>query len=177
MKFILPLKYGGEHDMKYVIDTIIYNHWANLQLADAATDLDKKQFYKVLISSFPSVHKTLIHILWAEELWVERWQGRSFIPALDPEDYPTLESIKEKIESLYQDQIQYLNNLNPESEDQYVSYINFRGEKWDYTLRQMVQHLTFHSAFHRGQLVTLLRQLGVNPPNTDYLMFIDYQSD
>jgi len=163
--------------MKYVIDTIIYNHWANLQIADAATELDSKQFFKVLISSFPSVHKTFIHIIWAEELWLERWQGRPFIPALDPRDFPTLERIKKKFESLYQDQIRYLKNLNPDSENQNVSYINFQGKRWEYTLRQMVQHLIIHSAYHRGQLVTLFRQLGINPPNTDYLMFVDYQSD
>jgi len=40
-------------------------------------------------------------------------------------------------------------------------------------LMQMVQHMTLHSAFHRGQMVTLFRQLGVSPLNTDYLMFVD----
>ena len=163
--------------MKEFIIKLTYNHWANLHLVGAASELDNKQFIEMIISSFPSIYKTLIHILWAEELWLERWQGRSFVPDLDPENFPTLGSIKEKFESLYKDQIQYLNILNPGAEDQKVSYINFKGERWEYTLGQMVQHLLFHSAYHRGQLVTLLRQLGVTPPNTDYLMFVDYQSD
>jgi uncharacterized damage-inducible protein DinB len=163
--------------MKEFMEKLTYNHWANRHLAEAVSELDNKQFMKMIISSFPSIHKTLIHIIWAEELWLERWQGRSFVPELDPEEYPTSESIMKKFESLYQDQMQYLNDLNPGSEDQKVSYINFKGKRWEYTLRQMVQHLIIHSAYHRGQLATLLRQLGVSPPNTDYLMFVDYQSD
>ena len=57
--------------------------------------------------------------------------------------------------------------------DQAVSYVNFQGQKWTYELRDMVKHLVVHSAYHRGQVASLLRQLAVVPPHTDYLVFLD----
>jgi len=159
--------------MKILIEQITYNHWANLRLINAAAKLSVEGFSLNVASSFPSVQQTFVHILWEEELWLERWQGRSFIPTLDWKKYPTLQIIQKKIEDLYTNQIQFLKGLNPATEDQKMSYLDFQGEKWEYRLQQMVQHLIIHSAYHRGQLVTLLRQLGIKPLATDYLLFID----
>jgi len=159
--------------MKVLIDQIMYNQWANLRLLDRSAELDPKSFKINMDSSFPSVQKTWIHIIWAEELWLNRWQGLSFVSGLNPQDYPNIESIKEKLEELSVKHIQFLKNLESGDEDKNIGYENFQGEKWIYSLRQMVQHMTIHSAYHRGQLVTLLRQLGVKPPCTDYLIYID----
>jgi uncharacterized damage-inducible protein DinB len=54
-----------------------------------------------------------------------------------------------------------------------VAYVNFQGQTWRYPLRDMVQHLVVHSAYHRGQAASLLRQLDAAPPRTDYLVYID----
>jgi uncharacterized damage-inducible protein DinB len=159
--------------MKILIDQIRYNRWANFRLIDTASELDLERFTMTIISSFPSVQQTFVHIIWAEELWLERWQGRSFVRELDSKDYPTSDHIKQKIEDLSAIQIKFLKSLRPGDKDRKISYENFQGENWAYKLRQMVQHLILHSAYHRGQLVTLFRQLKVNPPGTDYLLFID----
>jgi len=159
--------------MKNLLDQLTYNRWANLRLINVAAELDADDYKKTITSSFPSLQQTFVHILWAEELWLNRWQGRSFVRKLDPNDYPTIDYIKHKIEDLSAVQIQFINDLNPEDENQKISYKNFQGEKMTYTLRQMVQHMTMHSAYHRGQLVTFFRQLGVKPLSTDYLVYID----
>ena len=158
--------------MENILDQLKFNCWANLRLIDAAGDLNTQQFIKNMTSSFSSIQETFVHILWAEELWLERWQGRSFIPKLNPEDYPTIDSIKKKLESIHQDQFRYLKTLNSGEVDHKASYMNFMDEKWEYSLRQMIQHMIFHSTYHRGQLTTLLRQLGLKPPTTDYLIFV-----
>jgi len=163
--------------MKNLIDQITYNRWANFCLIEATSELDMERFTQNLISSFPSIQQTWVHILWAEELWLERWQGHSFVEELNPNNYPTSDHIKQKMENLSKSQIQLLNRYQSGDENKKISYENFQGEKWAYTLQQMVQHMTMHSAYHRGQLVTLLRQLGMKPPNTDYLMFIDSKSN
>jgi len=159
--------------MKSLLDFIAYDRWANLRLIHTARDLDRHDFIRPVVSSFPSVQQTLVHIIWAEELWLERWQGRSFVPALDAEKYPTLESVERKIVEIAERQRRFLEGLDPGTEERLVTYRNFRDEEWEYGLAQMVQHMVLHSAYHRGQLVTLLRQLGLTPPNTDYLTFVD----
>jgi uncharacterized damage-inducible protein DinB len=56
------------------------------------------------------------------------------------------------------------------------SYINTKGEEWKYPLEQMMQHVVNHSSYHRGQVTTMLRQLGVEAVPTDFLVFIDVKS-
>jgi uncharacterized damage-inducible protein DinB len=162
--------------MNALLEQLNYDCWANLRLIDALKELDPQSFRQKIASSFPSVHQTLVHILWAEELWLERWQGRSFVPSLDPEDFPSLQIVRTKLLDIHAKQLQFLTGLPAGAADQVVGYVNFRGQRWEYTLRQMVQHLTMHSAYHRGQLATLLRQLGPIPPSTDYLVFVDSKS-
>jgi uncharacterized damage-inducible protein DinB len=162
--------------MNALLEQLDYDHWANLRLIDAMNDLDSRSFRQKIASSFPSIHLTLVHILWAEELWLERWQGRSFTPFLDPEDFPSLQTVCTRLDDIHAKQLQFLLGLPADAADRVVGYVNFRGERWEYTLRQMVQHLAMHSAYHRGQLATLLRQLGRVPPSTDYLVFVDNKS-
>jgi uncharacterized damage-inducible protein DinB len=67
----------------------------------------------------------------------------------------------------------FLKSLTDELLEKCVSYENLQGERWEYSLAHMMQHLVNHSSYHRGQVVTLLRQLGQTPPTTDFLVFID----
>jgi len=159
--------------METLIQQIGYDGWANQQVVRAASGLDPQQLRQQLPGSFPSVHQTLVHILWAEELWLRRWQRRTFTSALDPEDFPTLESLGRKLEAVQARQLKFLKGLDPADTEQRIAYVNFQGVRWEYTLRQMVQHLVLHSAFHRGQLATMLRKLGTVLPNTDFQNFID----
>ena len=121
-------------------------------------------------------HETLGHMLWVEKLWYERWQGHLVTQTFNPADYLTLEFINQNLKEIHAKQIDLLESFEPATENRRISYINFQGKMWEYSLAQMVQHLMFHSAYHRGQLATMLRQLGKVPPKTDYLVFIDEQS-
>ena len=146
--------------MKNLINQISYDGWANSRYFDVLSMFDQRTLDQTITSSFPSIHETLVHILWAEELWFERWQGRSFVKSLNLADYPTASLIRTKLEDVHQKQLTLLRGMDPASADLAVSYVNFRDQRWEYSLRQMVQHLVFHSAYHRGQLATMLRQLG-----------------
>jgi uncharacterized damage-inducible protein DinB len=159
--------------MSNLLDQIEYNYWANVCLVNATSVMDVERFTKIIVSSFPSVQETWLHILWAEELWFERWKGRSSYTELHVDDYPSVESIRNKIEILSANQIQFMKVLKTGDEDKKISYENIKGEKWEYTLLQMVQHMFIHSVYHRGQIATMLRQLGLQPPGLDYLVYID----
>jgi uncharacterized damage-inducible protein DinB len=45
-------------------------------------------------------------------------------------------------------------------------------------LWRMMMHLLNHQSFHRGQVTTLLRMLGAQPPRIDFLVGrdVDYRS-
>jgi uncharacterized damage-inducible protein DinB len=162
--------------MNVLLDEFNYHRWANLRLIECMDRLDPDLLNRKIMSSFPSIRETLVHILWAEELWLERWQSRSFVSSLRLEDFPNTKAIGSAFEAVHSRQLQFLLGLKSEALDRKVSYVNFRGEKWEYSLHQMIQHLVLHSAYHRGQVATMLRQLEIAPPCTDYLVFVDSQS-
>lgn len=56
----------------------------------------------------------------------------------------------------------------------YNQWANTRAfESWEYPLWRQMYHVVNHSGYHRGQLATLLRQLGARPLPTDFLLFHD----
>jgi uncharacterized damage-inducible protein DinB len=162
--------------MKLLLEQLKYNQWAVHHYIKAAEQLDSEQLKRNLNSSFSSIHETLGHMVWVEELWFERWQGHVFTKTFNSANYPTLEFVNQQLMEIHAKQIHLLENFEPGTENRRIRYVNFQGKIWEYSFAQMVQHLMFHSAYHRGQLATMLRQLGKVPPKTDYLVFIDEQS-
>jgi uncharacterized damage-inducible protein DinB len=67
----------------------------------------------------------------------------------------------------------YLATLTDEALRQTVTYTGTRGNAWTYPLWRMHMHLLNHQTFHRGQITTLLRQLGLPPARVDYLVALD----
>ncbi len=150
-----------------------YNRWANAQVLGAAARLAPEEFTRDLRSSFPSVRDTLAHILSAEWVWLERWGGNS--PTAMP-DLGPLENVAAFLvrwREVEAGQRAFLERVGPADLARVVGYTNFRGEAWRYPLGQMLRHLVNHSTYHRGQVATLLRQLGAAPNPTDLLVFVD----
>jgi uncharacterized damage-inducible protein DinB len=162
--------------MSTYIEKFSYNSWANLILLDPIAQQESEVFRKKIKSSFPSLQETFLHIYWAEELWLARWENLSYSHSINPDEYQTVEILRNAFENLFQKQSGCLKRLNPEDESEVIAYQNTKGEHWEYRLDEMMQHLLFHSAYHRGQVVTLLRQEDVDPPGTDFLVYLDKQN-
>lgn len=150
-----------------------YNRWANGRTFDAASKLTPEQFTKNLGSSHASVRDTLAHILAAEWIWLERWNGTSPKSLFEPTDFPTIGSIKTRLDEVEDGIDRLTSGLTEESLDNVVAYINTKGEEWKYTLGHMMLHLANHSTYHRGQVTTMLRQLGADVIPVDLLYFED----
>ena len=67
----------------------------------------------------------------------------------------------------------FLDDLAPERLNDVVEYKNTKGETWRYPLWQQLHHVVNHSTYHRGQVTTMLRQLGAEPLGTDFLVYYD----
>jgi len=150
-----------------------YNRWANARVCDAVAKLTAEQYKRDLSNSFHSVRDTLTHILAAEWIWLRRWQGESPKALLAPADFPDLAALRTKWMEVERERTAFVNNLTDELLNAPISYLNLKGEKWTYPLWQMLQHLVNHSTYHRGQVTTMLRQLGAEPAATDFLLFFD----
>jgi uncharacterized damage-inducible protein DinB len=144
-----------------------YNRWANQRLVAAASLLPAEDRTRDLRASFGSVQGTLLHVLSGERRWLRFWQDGSLAPPLEPADCPTLEALTTAWTAVEQEQQTFLADV---TEDLLRAERVVGGQT--YRLGDLVQHLLNHSTYHRGQVAVLLRQLGHQPPATDYRLFL-----
>ena len=152
-----------------------YNAWANRRSLDACAPLAAEQFSKQIASSFPSVRETLLHIMHAEWLWLERWLGRS-PSGPPPGEIADLAAVRLRWNTVESDLLRYVRGLTAADLDRVVHYRNTKGHAFSNPMWQMLQHLINHGTYHRGQIVTLLRQLGAAPLSTDLIAFYREQA-
>ena len=148
-----------------------YNTWANHRSLDAAAQLSPEQFTKPLGSSFSSVRDTLVHICGAEWIWHERFEGRS------PSSIPDLASIQtvEALRTHWLPQearlLAYVQKLAQADLNRMIEYKTLNFGMYSNPLWQSMQHVVNHGTYHRGQITTMLRQLGAKPTLTDLMHF------
>lgn len=147
-----------------------YDAWANRRLLDACGALTPEQFTKDLGSSFRSVRDTLAHIMGAEWLWLERFQGRT-ATLLNPEQFPDIASLRTRWTQVESGLTSYVGGLSAADLERSFDYRDMKGNPHTSLLWQTLQHLANHSTYHRGQVTTMLRQLGAKPIGTDLIGF------
>jgi uncharacterized damage-inducible protein DinB len=153
-----------------------YNRWANGRILDAVEKLDPAAFLKNLGNSFASIHATLVQVAGAEWAWLRRWQGDS-PKALPTGEYPTVAALRERFHSIDRERDAFLVGVSHEQLQQPFDYRDLAGNPMRLLLVQSLQHVVNHGTYHRGQVTTMLRQLGATPVSTDMSrFFLDRQS-
>jgi uncharacterized damage-inducible protein DinB len=153
-----------------------YNQWADRRLLDACAALSNEQFTRNLGSSFSSVRDTLVHLYGAEYVWNERIQGRSPSALISSAGFPDLVSIRTKLEEMDAYYIDFVSRMTQQDLDRVIRYKSFAGDEFSNPLWQSLHQLTNHASYHRGQVVTMLRQLGVKAVSTDLIMYYREQA-
>jgi uncharacterized damage-inducible protein DinB len=148
-----------------------YNAWANRRALEACAAVPPEQFRRDLGSSFPSLRDTLAHIYGAEWVWLERWHGRMPTGLPSGIDFPDLESTRRRLNEVDRNLVDYVASLTAGDIQRVVEIKTTAGVPYTQPLWQMLQHLANHSTYHRGQVTTLLRQLGAKAVSTDMIVF------
>jgi uncharacterized damage-inducible protein DinB len=149
-----------------------YDAWANAQVFAAAEALSEAQLTTTVASSFPSVGKTLSHIVAAEWVWLRRWRGESPREAPRWTTESRLPELKSQLASVEAERSAYFADMTDEDLQQVVAYQTLDGQSHSNALDDLVRHVVNHSSYHRGQLATQLRQLGQTPPSTDLITYL-----
>jgi uncharacterized damage-inducible protein DinB len=160
-------------DMATIAALYEYNSWANGRVLEASSPLSPSDFTRDLGSGYGSVRDTLTHIAWGEWIWLRRSQGISPKLVFQPADFADVGSLRERLRDVERERSGFLLTLTHESLLREVEYRNVRGETWRYPLWQQLYHVVNHSTYHRGQVAILLRQLGLPPSATDFLVYYD----
>ena len=148
-----------------------YNAWANHRHLEAASKLTSEQFLKPMGSSFGSVRDTLAHIYGAEWVWLERFQGRSPSSLPDAGEFGDVAGLRARWGEFEPRLLNFVRCLKQADLDRTMEYKTLKFGVYKNPLWQSMQHLVNHGAYHRGQVTTLLRQLGAQPILTDLIHF------
>jgi uncharacterized damage-inducible protein DinB len=151
-------------------EEIDHNYWARDCQLRTCSSLSVEQFLRPIGGSFPSLRDTLAHMLAVEWIWLERWKGRSPKTLISAAEFPSLEAVVERWGAVQRDLREYLAGLDEEALARPLACVSTRGEEWTYPLWRMMAHLLNHQSYHRGQVTTLFRMLGVEPPRVDFLV-------
>ena len=162
-------------DIRHVFD---YTEWANRLAMDAAAKLSDENLRRDVGISHGSIFGTLLHMAGAEWIWLARWNGRS--PAKDEAwslwttaSCADLDTLKQR----WQDVVvtrraSYISELD---EARLMADLPFKllsGDPSSMRLVDQMQHVANHATLHRGQVVGMIRQLGIDPPSTDLLFYL-----
>jgi uncharacterized damage-inducible protein DinB len=147
-------------DLRTLLD---YHYWARDRVLDAVDPLTPEQFTRDLGSSFKSVRDTLAHIYSAEWAWYSRWLGTSPTSQLPPEQFPDVASIRRAWREQETKLRAFLDDLGEEGITRVIEYKLLSGQPGASPFWQMLQHVVNHASYHRGQVTTMLRQLGAPP--------------
>jgi uncharacterized damage-inducible protein DinB len=148
-----------------------YNAWANHRSLDAASALTAEQFTKSLGNSFSSVRDTLAHIYGAEWVWLERFQGRSPSSLPDTTQFADVAGLQERWAEHETRLLTFVRGLKQSDLDRVLEYKTLKFGIYRNPLWESMQHVVNHGTYHRGQVTTMLRQLGAQPIATDLMHF------
>lgn len=149
-----------------------YNIWASQKILDIILALPEEKQLAEVPSSFASLFKTVLHMLDAESIWWQRMklQERIVVPS---ESFTG--SMQELASTLLQQSRQWeewVASASDLSLEHVFQYYNNKKEHFKMPVYQMIHHVFNHGTYHRGQLINMLRQLGVEKlPQTDFSLW------
>lgn len=162
--------------MNEFLELFDYNAWAHRTMFDAVALLPDEQYFRDLKSSYGGVHGTLCHIVWAEQLWLHRWKRLPNPAVAQGTDLRALAEVRARWEAVEAERRTFVATLTDGGLDDTRLVKPSTGGEYVHTFRQMFRHFINHSSYHRGQIVTFLRQLGHQAPSTDLILYYRQQS-
>lgn len=156
---------------KHLEELFEYDRWATRKLFDVVSTLNAGQYEKDLGSSHGGIRGTLVHAYGAMVVWLKRWEGEHPTRPITEDDIPSFAVLRERWAALEDGLAAHLRGVSEAKLQAPLAYKNMKGEAFSTELWKQMQHLVNHGTYHRGQVVAMLRQLGVKPPTTDMIYF------
>ena len=161
-------------DIRHLFD---YTEWANSLAMDAAASLFDGNLRRDVGISHGSIFGTLAHMAGAEWIWLERWHGRSPAKAeawtmWTPESCNDLATLNDRWQDVVDRRAQFISNLDEDRLGAELHFSLLSGDPSSMRLVDQMRHVANHATMHRGQVVGMIRQLGIDPPSTDLLFYL-----
>ncbi|HEV8391815.1 MAG TPA: DinB family protein [Dongiaceae bacterium] len=150
-----------------------YNRWANARLYEAVGRLPAAAFAAPRSGFFPSLLKTLNHILVGDTVWTGRLDGTgSAITSLDQilhTDFAALNAARAAMDARI---VAYVDSVAPTRLEEDLVYRTVAGDPMTTQVAQVLSHVFNHQTHHRGQAHAMLSSTEVAPPALDLIYFL-----
>jgi uncharacterized damage-inducible protein DinB len=145
-----------------------YNHWMNLKLYAVCAEISDERRREDRGAFFKSIHGTLNHLLVGDRIWMGRFTGQPYAASLGQELYANFNELRQQRETTDQQILEWSKQLTDEWLIQILRYRSASdGTERVFPHWLLVMHLFNHQTHHRGQLTTLLNQMGYGLGVTD----------
>ncbi len=143
----------------YFVALTDYTLWVNKTIIHWLDQISDQQWNQLIVSSFPSIRQTVVHLVSAEKVWVDFWRKVPDPVFLSIEFTGTKQELIETWKNVSINLEQFIRHYPEENYRQVITF-RVRNEEWQMEFWQTFAHFSNHATYHRGQLVTLLRQAG-----------------
>ena len=159
--------------MDYYCTIATYNQWMNQRLYAVCAEIPDVERKSDRRAFFKSIHGTLNHILVADLIWLGRFTQQPFTAQLDREVYGDFSQLRVQRECLDRTIIDWAQKLTPDWLNTAFTYTNSSGLTRTLPHWLLLTHMFNHQTHHRGQLTTLLHQMGHQSGVTDLPAMMD----
>lgn len=155
---------------------VSYHEWAMRVMLDHLDKLPKEVLKKEIKSSYPTIAKTLSHILAVDTMWIQILKQADFQHALQEAmaqssttDAYTVDEFKAAFKELA---LQYQTFINENSDLAVMIDVNnpWSGPRQT-TFEEIFLHVSNHGTYHLGNITTMLRQQNETSLMMDYSLF------
>lgn len=149
-----------------------YNHWANGKILDAAANVTEEQFLADAFFPHGGLRSTLVHILFAEWIWRNRWEGNSPTSRFKPQEFPTFEALRARWSYEEEKLMKFVEGVTDEQLNHPFYYKNTKGVPKENILGHALAHVVNHGTQHRAEAAAMLTGFGCSPGDVDMIYFL-----
>lgn len=153
-------------DIKKLLE---YNETIRHRYFQTFTKLPRKEFVKNREASFHSMKNIFVHTLSAVDYWLDVLQEQNEHARKDYDEYNSLEQVRGYMDHVEKRTRTYLDSLSPKKLQKTYALKDDDGKTQKVTAEDILVHIFEEEVHHRGELIALLWQMGIDPPPMGYL--------
>lgn len=150
-----------------LLEHLRFHYWATGKLLDACEGLSEEALERDVGGSFGSLFATLVHMYSADNIWLARWQGVEGVGFSSVDEFASVRDLRNAWQLKGEDILLYVGSANV---SEVMTILDYKFALWE-----MLVHMIDHSSFHRGQVINMLRNEGLEPPSTNFIHYLREQ--
>lgn len=149
-----------------------YNQWANAKILGALAHVTQEQFLAPATFPHGGLRSTLVHAMFAEWIWRNRWEGTSPTSRFKPEEFATVEALCTRWQEEENRLMEFVQHVTDERLNSTFDYNNIAGQPFSQILWYAMAHVVNHGTQHRTEAAAMLTDFGFSPGDLDLIYFL-----